>query len=95
MFNGLSMRMKIWQSPVWRWRAVISMHAFKMLSRQLLGAGVETGLSEEDCDLLDTIYVPSKYPMGSVLPDFNPDCETAGLCVELAERVRSAAQKIV
>ncbi len=71
------------------------MHAFKMLSRQLLGAGVETGLSEEDCDLLDTIYVPSKYPMGSVLPDFNPDCETAGLCVELAERVRSAAQKIV
>ena len=56
-----------------------------LINHQLLSAGVETGLSEEDCDLLDTIYVPSKYPIGSVLPNFNPDRKTGALCVELAE----------
>jgi hypothetical protein len=66
-----------------------------LINHQLLSAGVETGLSEEDCDLLDTIYVPSKYPMGSVLPNFNPDRETGTLCVELAERLRKAAQRYV
>lgn len=70
-------------------------HSIETLNHQILSSGVETGLSEEDCDLLDTIYVPSKYPMGSVLPNFNPDCETGVLCVELAERVRKAAQRYV
>lgn len=70
-------------------------HSIEALNRQLLSAGVQTGLSEEDCDLLDTIYIPSKYPMGSVLPDFNPDYETGSLCVEVAERVRRSIQQII
>jgi HEPN domain-containing protein len=70
-------------------------HSIETLNRQLLDSGVQTGLLEEDCDLLDTIYVPSKYPMGSVLPDFNPDYETGSLCVEFAERVRHAVQQFV
>ena len=52
-------------------------------------------MSDEDCDLLDTIYVPSKYPMGSVLPDFNPDREIGLQCVEMAGRVRAAVQTFV
>jgi HEPN domain-containing protein len=70
-------------------------HSIETLNRQLLDSGVQTGLLEEDCDLLDTIYVPSKYPMGSVLPDFNPDYETGSLCVGFAERVRRVVQQIV
>jgi HEPN domain-containing protein len=70
-------------------------HSVETLNRRLLESDVQTGLLEEDCDLLDTIYVPSKYPVGSVLPDFNPDYETCNRCVELAERVRHAIQQIV
>jgi hypothetical protein len=45
--------------------------------------------------LLDTIYIPSKYPLGSVLPDFAPDRETGLLCVGMAERVRNSVQQLV
>lgn len=67
-------------------------HSIETLHRQLQGIGLDTGLSSEDCDLLDTIYVPTKYPMGRVLPHFNPDKDIGLQCVEIAERVRVAVQ---
>jgi len=44
-------------------------------------------LTAEDCDLLDSIYLPSKYPLGSVLPDFEPDITLCRQCIALAEKV--------
>jgi HEPN domain-containing protein len=70
-------------------------HSIEALNRQLQSMGLDAGLSDEDCDLLDTIYIPSKYPVGSVLPDFNPDYETGRRCVEIAEQVRAAVQQAV
>jgi len=70
-------------------------HSVEMLNRQLQDIGFLTGLLDEDCDLLDTIYIPSKYPVGSVLPDFDPDHMTGRLCVEIAERVRTAVQQVI
>ena len=60
-----------------------------------MNTGFDADLSEEDCELLDSIYVPSKYPLGSVLPDFDPDEEIGKLCVEMAERVRRAMQSSI
>lgn len=68
-------------------------HSIETLNRHLQSTGLNAGLSDEDCDLLDTIYVPSKYPMGNVLPDFNPDREIGRQCIEMAERVRVAVQR--
>ena len=65
-------------------------HSIETLNRQLEEMGFGAGLSEEDCELLDSIYVPSKYPMGSVLPDFDPDEGIGTQCVEMAEHLRSA-----
>lgn len=67
-------------------------HSIETLDRQLKDAGLDAGLSEGDCELLDSIYLPSKYPLGSVLPEFDPDEEIGKLCVEMAERVRHAMQ---
>ena len=64
-------------------------HSIETLNRQLEETGLCVELSEEDCELLDSIYVPSKYPMGSVLPDFDPDEGIGRQCVEIAERVRN------
>jgi len=70
-------------------------HSIETLNRQLVAVGVDTQLTEEECELLDTIYLPSKYPMGSALPDFNPDEEIGQQCVEIANKVRQAVQPLI
>jgi len=44
-------------------------------------------ISEEECDLINTIYLPSKYPLGSALPDFEPDYNFCSNVFEIAKRV--------
>ncbi|RLB66001.1 MAG: DNA-binding protein [Deltaproteobacteria bacterium] len=70
-------------------------HNIETLFRQVVASGVEVELSEEDCELLDSIYIPSKYPSGSVLPEFSPDKEIGIQCIEMAERVRKKVQDLV
>ena len=47
----------------------------------------EIPLNEEDCELLDSIYLPSKYPLGGILPDFEPDDPLSEMCLDLAQSV--------
>lgn len=42
-------------------------------------------ISSGQCDLLDSIYIPSKYPVYSVLPDFVPDADICRTCIDIAE----------
>jgi len=70
-------------------------HSIRDLNRDLAGDGFETGLSEEDCELLDSIYVVSKYPLDSVLPDSPVDASVCRRCVELARQVLSMAESAV
>ncbi|NCD35398.1 MAG: HEPN domain-containing protein [Spartobacteria bacterium] len=70
--------------------AIQKTHSIETLNLTLQEAGYTTDLSDEDCDLLDSIYIPSKYPTQSVLPDFDPDQEISQQCVTLAKKVRAA-----
>jgi HEPN domain-containing protein len=70
--------------------AIQKTHNIEALNLILKEAGGRTDLSDEDCDLLDSIYIPSKYPTQSVLPDFEPDHQISQQCVDLAKRVRDA-----
>jgi HEPN domain-containing protein len=67
-------------------------HSISALNDQLAANGVCDILSEENCILLDSIYMPSKYPFGSALPDFNPDEEIGRECIQIAEKVRAAVR---
>ena len=40
-----------------------------------------------------SIYLPSKYPLGAVLPDFEPDMEICEQCMAIAERVDHFLEK--
>ncbi len=62
-------------------------HSMNELVNILDKHGLNVDMTEDDCDLLDSIYLPSKYPLGSILPDFEPDLQTCRKCVALAERV--------
>jgi len=47
-------------------------------------------ITDDEADLLDSIYLPSKYPLGNVLPDFEPDQALCRRCLGIAERVRDS-----
>jgi HEPN domain-containing protein len=62
-------------------------HSINMLVGILAEGGITIHVTEAECDLLDAVYVPSKYQLGSALPDFAPDAATCHQCLEIAERV--------
>jgi HEPN domain-containing protein len=70
-------------------------HSIRDLNRDLFIAGIKTGLTEEDCELLDSIYVGSKYPLDSVLPDSISDPVVCLRCVNLAKQVLVSMERIV
>src|SRR5205823_9056451 len=59
-------------------------HSICELSRVLRAAGIDPELSQEECELLDSIYLPSKYPPDSALPDSSP---TRSICRSEERRV--------
>ena len=65
-------------------------HSISKLVSILGENGVDIDLSEDECDLLDSIYLPSKYPLGSALPNFEPDEEICKRSIAVAERVRES-----
>lgn len=70
-------------------------HSIRDLNRDLARDGFETGLSEEDCELFDSVYVVSKYPLDSVLPDSPADLSVCHRCVELAKQIVLTAENAV
>ncbi len=70
-------------------------HRIRELVREFLAVRVDVGLNEEDCDLLDSIYVSSKYPPESALPLTMAD-ETSGRdCLRIADHVLTLAKKLI
>lgn len=51
---------------------------------------IKIDLSDEDCDFLNSIYLPSKYPLGSVIPDYNPDDSICNQAVAIALKARES-----
>lgn len=52
-------------------------------------------LSEDETDLLDAIYLPLKYPLGDVLPEFVADEAICRHCLAIAERVKETVIQIL
>jgi HEPN domain-containing protein len=70
-------------------------HSINELRNILDENKLDTKLSEDDCDFLDSIYLPSKYPMVSVLPFYEPNEETCQRGIKVAESVIQTVQNII
>jgi HEPN domain-containing protein len=70
-------------------------HSIQQLRGAVSAVGIETELSDEECELLDSVYLPSKYPLGSALPDVHPDRATCDSCIAIAGKVLSLAKQLV
>ena len=64
-------------------------HSIRQLSENVINLGIYVSLSDDDIDLLDSIYLPSKYPAFSVLPNFMPNEEICRHCVSIAMTVKA------
>ena len=62
-------------------------HAIFVLWQALADHEFDTELTEEDCSLLDSVFMPSRYPLFSILPDAMPDRDTCEKCIGIARRV--------
>lgn len=57
--------------------------------------GVSIELTEDECDFIDSIYLPTKYPIGSALPFFSPDKVICKNSILLAERVIKEVTELI
>jgi len=62
-------------------------HDIFELNLLLIRNNIQVDISEEECDLINAIYLPTKYPIGSALPDFVPTYDFCIKIVEIANRV--------
>ena len=70
-------------------------HSINELVSILAEKGLNVEITEDECDLLDSIYLPSKYPIGGILPDFEPDLQTCRKCLALAEHLWNSVINIL
>jgi len=70
-------------------------HSINELVTILADNGLNVSITEDERDLLDSIYLPSKYPLGSILPDFEPDLQTCSQCIAIADRVRDSVASLL
>lgn len=66
-----------------------------VLNNILIQKGMDIELKEEDCEFIDTIYLPSKYPISQVLPDYEPNEEICQKGIKIAESVLKSVQDIL
>jgi HEPN domain-containing protein len=67
-------------------------HNISILAAKLESAGYAIGIEDDIIDLIDSIYLTSKYPMGSILPDFHPDEALCELLLENAREIKQIVQ---
>lgn len=61
----------------------------------LTDKGLSVSPTADEVDLLDSIYLPSKYPLGNVLADFEADEALCQQCIVIAERVRDSVAALL
>ncbi|NOX67049.1 MAG: HEPN domain-containing protein [Chlorobi bacterium] len=66
---------------------LLKTHSITELVELLAKNNFDIDITEDDCDLLDSIYLSTKYPVGSVLPDFEPDNQICIRSLEIAKMV--------
>ncbi len=63
-------------------------HSIRELVAILAEQDIDVSISDDEMDLMDAIYVPSKYPIYSALPHTIPDPTICHNALNIAHRVR-------
>lgn len=69
-------------------------HSISELKNILSDNDVKIEITDEDCEFLDSIYLPSKYPVCSVLPYYEANQEICNNGIQIAENVFNFVNKV-
>jgi HEPN domain-containing protein len=67
-------------------------HSINELRMLLSEALIDVDIPEDACDLIDSIYLPSNYPLVDIFPLFKPDIQMCRQCITIAERVQGMVE---
>ena len=70
-------------------------HSIQQLRDMVAEVGLGGLLADEECELLDSIYLASKYPLGSALPASEPDANICRKCTQIAETVLQGVHRLL
>jgi HEPN domain-containing protein len=70
-------------------------HSIRELVGILASQGITVGITEDEMDLMDTIYIPSKYPVYSALPHTMPEPVICHEALKIARKVREFISDIL
>ena len=70
-------------------------HDILEIKQLILSNNIEVDLSDDECDFLNSIYLPSKYPLGSILADYEPDEKVCRAGLDIAEKAVRFANGII
>lgn len=70
-------------------------HSILELKNILNLNGINIDLTDDECDLFDSLYTPSRYPIGNALPEFHPDEELTNECIKIAGKISGEAIRII
>jgi len=70
-------------------------HSINELNKIITANGIDIDLTDDECDFTDSIYLPSKYPLSSALPNFEPDTEICTQYISVAERLANSVKIIL
>jgi HEPN domain-containing protein len=70
-------------------------HSIRELLGLLVDKDISLNISEDEMDLMDSIYVPSKYPDYSALPQTLPDPSICRDALRIAHKVKHLTTNIL
>jgi HEPN domain-containing protein len=67
-------------------------HSIRGLVNIFTEHAVDVDMHDDEIDLIDSIYMPARYPVGSVLPLFEPNQTICEQCLQIVQRIRTWAE---
>lgn len=70
-------------------------HSIQKLLGTLDKNGINIEVDENETELIDSIYLPSKYPIGSALAEFEVTVKICDMVKEIADKVKDQVNTIL
>lgn len=70
-------------------------HNIFELKTILINNEITIDLTDDECDFLDSIYLPTKYPVGSALPFYYPEKKDCINSIKMAEVLLQQIAKLL